>query len=117
MLTGVIAALALTWGELVVASSSLADIMIAMLLLPFLIVLLPLIALVAAAVYGIGLGIQWIPGPATKVQARAAIIAGEARRLSRAVARPVAAAEGLRAGWAALLRWTRMGIGDSVGRD
>jgi len=100
------AGLVVNWSGVVAGASSLADIMLAGLLIPFLLALLPLIAVVLAAVYVVGLGIRGIPAPASKVQARLAMIAHEARRASSLAARPVVSLAGARA--AAAAAWRRL---------
>jgi hypothetical protein len=105
------AGLVVNWSGIVAGASSLADIMLAGLLIPFLLVLLPLIAIVLAGVYAVGLGIRSIPAPASKVQARLEMIAHEARGASTLAARPLVSLAGAQAAAAAAwrkltARWT-----------
>ncbi len=101
-----VAGLAMNWSGVVAGASSLADILLAGLLFPFLIVLLPLIAIVLASVYAVGLGIKAIPAPASKVQARVELIAQEARQASSLAALPLVSLAGARA--AAAAAWRRL---------
>jgi hypothetical protein len=103
------AAITINWGGLVASSSSLASVFLAILLLPFLFLLAPLIVLVLAAVVGVQLGIERLPGPAAKAQAGAALIAGGARRTSGVVAAPWAAASAGQAAVSAVWRWMKSG--------
>lgn len=103
--------LVLNWSGLVAGASSLADVLLAGLLLPFLILLLPLIAIVVGGAYLIGLGIRHLPAPASKVQAQLEMISHEARQVSSLAALPVVSLAGARsavaAAWRRLTaRWT-----------
>lgn len=104
-----VAVITLNWGGLVAGSSAMASLFLGILLLPFLLLLAPVIVLVLAAVYGVQLGIERIPGPAAKAQAGAALIAGGARRTSGVVAAPLAAASAAQAAISALWRWMKSG--------
>lgn len=99
-----VAGLVVNWSGVLARASSLADIMLAGLLIPFVLLILPLIAIVLAGVYAVGLGIRSIPVPASKVQARLEIIAHEARRASSMAALPLVSLAGARAAAAAAWR-------------
>ena len=103
------AAITVNWGGLVAGSSSMASVFLAILLLPFFFLIAPLIVLVLAAVYGVQLGIERIPGPAAKAQAGVALIASGARRTSGVVAAPLAAASAGQAAVSAVWRWMKSG--------
>lgn len=101
-----VAGMAVNWSGVVAGASSLADVMLVAMLFPFLLLILPLIAIVLVGVYAVGLGIRRIPAPASKVQARLELIAHEARQASTLAALPVVALAGARA--AADAAWRKL---------
>jgi hypothetical protein len=101
----VISLVATGWRGITAAPGGLADVSLAILLLPFLVVGLVVLIVVVGLIIGVTWGMGKVSHPAEVVQGEVQRLAGNARRAADLAVRPISKVEGLRAAAGALWKW------------